>query len=426
MRNVLAVVFLLTVVITSALAKSDLETKAGEAKKNGDFATAIQLYTEMIESNDNIVTAHFSRGMLYVYVQEYQKAVDDMDYVIENKPDFPDAWNLRGLIYTYKPDYDLAMADFDKAIELDPKFGAAYLNRAVAYIDLEDNEKALSDLNQAALFWADNPEIYYNRANIYKTMRKWQAAIDDYTSTILFSQDNAEIRYRRANCYFNLSKWDEAIADYTKALEYQPNTIDYLNNRIVAYENAGRTMEATADKMKMNEIKLKRYPPLDKIEFKTHFSSDSTFRINLPSHWTMFEEQGSYMISDEPQDSQTSPRIIGRIFYVHDYATQQGYKDPQEMIIWWEGYIAKTGDNYAHYYFRSKKDKPYKGEYPTKYFKSQVQNVENGPVFYHFDYAIAYGKHMFHMNLQTQEKDFRYFDLIIDKVVGTVRLNNEP
>ena len=426
MRKIFLSVIVLLAFSISAFAQDDLEIQAEEATKQRDFNKAIELYTQMIEKNEKVVTAHFERGMLYVYVQEYQKAVDDMDYVIEKRPDNADAWNLRGLIYSYKPDYDKSIADYNKAIELDPEFGAAYINRGVAYIDLEKDSLALKDLNQAAKYWSDNPEIYYNRGNLYKKHSSWQAAIDDYTSTILFSRDNAEIRYRRANCFFNLKKWDEAIGDYTKALEYEPNNTDYINNRVVAYQNAGRTMEATADKILLQEVRAKMYPPLESLELTTRFSSDSLFKIDLPAHWQMIEDNGSYAIADEPFGSATPPRIIGRIFYALDYATQQGHKDPQEVIIWWEGYMAEAGDNYAHFYFRSKKDKPFEGQYPSKYFKSQAQNIEDGPVFYHFDYAIAYGKDLFHLNLQTQEIDFDYFEPIVDEIVKTVRLYNKP
>jgi hypothetical protein len=94
--------------------------------------------------------------------------------------------------------------------------------------------------------------------------------------------------------------------------------------------------------------------------------------------------------------------------------------------MWLEEFITKSGDNYEHYFFRSRKDKPYKGEYPSKYNKSEVQNVKDGPKFRHFDYAIAYGTHLFHLNIQVPENEQEYYNTIMDEIVRSVALLNPP
>lgn len=418
---------MLTILVFAVMnlnAQSMKEIQANQAMEEGDYRAANELLTKTIESGNPTYKTYFRRAMSFVYMQEPQKAVADLDKTVELNPDYADAYNLRGLVLSAKPDYEAAIKDYSKAIELDPEFGAPYVNRAVAYINLDQKEKALIDLHTAEKYWQDNPEIYYNRGNIYKEKGKYDEAIRDYTLTIKYGIDDKDIRYKRANCHFLQEDYEKAIADYTKALEYAPGSTDCLNNRAVSYDRVGRVMEANADRATLQKIIDEIRPPIEKINFVTRFSDENTFRIDLPEGWEMQKDGDSYIIIGNP-DAGGQPGVMGRIFYSLNFADGKGFKNPQEMIIWWDEFIKKSGDNYKHYHFRIRKDKPYKAKYPSKYNISEV-HVAGGNVYFHYDYAIAYGKHLFHLNAQVLMKESDYYDDIIEKIAKSISLLNDP
>jgi tetratricopeptide (TPR) repeat protein len=63
---------------------------------------------------------------------EYDKAIEDYDWGIQQDPNYASAYNNRGFAYAELGQYQLAIQDFDKAIQLDPKNGYVYYSRGVA------------------------------------------------------------------------------------------------------------------------------------------------------------------------------------------------------------------------------------------------------------------------------------------------------
>lgn len=104
--------------------------KAGEkAYRNGDHATAISIFSQVIEASPDHINAFLQRGFCHTLVKDYEKAVADFTSVIERKPDHTWAYTSRGSAYAKMEKHPEAIADFDKAIALDPKNAEAFNNR---------------------------------------------------------------------------------------------------------------------------------------------------------------------------------------------------------------------------------------------------------------------------------------------------------
>jgi tetratricopeptide (TPR) repeat protein len=68
--------------------------------------------------NPGFVEAYFNRGLAYVQVGEYEKAIYDFTEVIRINPRYPEAFNNRGKAYYSEGQYDKAISDYTKAIEI--------------------------------------------------------------------------------------------------------------------------------------------------------------------------------------------------------------------------------------------------------------------------------------------------------------------
>ena len=79
----------------------------------------------------------------------WQTALDDLDKVLAQEPDFAACYYNKGNIYVQLKMWPEAIAAYTKAVELNAAFAEAYYNRGVAYILSGDYAKAIADLSQA-------------------------------------------------------------------------------------------------------------------------------------------------------------------------------------------------------------------------------------------------------------------------------------
>jgi len=75
---------------------------------------------------------YFNRGLAYTRKAMYDKAMEDLNKVIELNPNLAEAYYTRGLIHEYKLEYDLGILDYNKALQVDPKYTKAETQRQVA------------------------------------------------------------------------------------------------------------------------------------------------------------------------------------------------------------------------------------------------------------------------------------------------------
>ena len=123
-------------------------------------------------------------------------ALDDLNKVIELKPDLGDAYIERGMVFTQARRFDDAIGDFNRAIELDPKNIKAYAMRATAKLQADSKDDALYDANLALQLNSNDPLALRVRANVYEALDRPDDAITDYRSAL--AQDPFQTESREA------------------------------------------------------------------------------------------------------------------------------------------------------------------------------------------------------------------------------------
>ncbi len=93
-------------------------------------------------------TKHHNRGVELAEQGRWEEAIVEFDMAIELDGD-PLSYMARAITYGALDDFDRALADLDKAIELDSGWGEAYRERGAAYALTGDTEQALADLQMA-------------------------------------------------------------------------------------------------------------------------------------------------------------------------------------------------------------------------------------------------------------------------------------
>jgi tetratricopeptide (TPR) repeat protein len=139
----------------------------------------IEYFTKALELNPKLSDAYSKRGMLYYYLEKYDKMIQDFQSYIELAPAKAEAYCMLGLGYLKTGLFKAAISSLTRAIEMDSNLASAYTNRAEAYLLSGKYEKAILDSTKAIKIWGDPrtmSDAYRTRAKVYwKTGRNADA-----------------------------------------------------------------------------------------------------------------------------------------------------------------------------------------------------------------------------------------------------------
>ncbi|MEM9927440.1 MAG: tetratricopeptide repeat protein [Cyanobacteria bacterium P01_D01_bin.50] len=310
-----------------------------DASQEGDFKKAIGYFSDALKKDGNFAEAYVARGRVYSqwgdnhlkeairsYTEALEKppkfapdpsrfvepllgraavyrklgkdkaALDDLNRVIEQNPDFYDAYLARADIYTKNNDTkdasplgdrDLALKDLNTAIYLKPDYPAALLARGLIQAELEKDKEAISNFYEviqsdeadAAAYYNDAyyylgliylklaqekqaiqafssavkpnekgydfkhyADAYYNRGLVYSKLENYAEAVEDFTKAlnyinkeILPNPTKIDAYYYRGNANFELWNLQQSVADYTKVISLKPNFALAYYNRCISY-----------------------------------------------------------------------------------------------------------------------------------------------------------------------------------------------
>ena len=144
---------------TTPEAVDELFHEGEKAYRNGGYAEAIQLFTQVLEIDNEHLNAYLQRGFCHSLQREYQDAISDFSSVISRKQDHLWAYTSRGSAYGKLGKQDLAMQDFNTVLQLDPRNQEAYNNRGWA-------KKASGDTKGACQDWGTSKKMGNAEAKI--------------------------------------------------------------------------------------------------------------------------------------------------------------------------------------------------------------------------------------------------------------------
>ncbi len=160
----------------------------------------------------------------------------------------------RGVAYVALLDYDRALHDFGEAIRIDATFAKAFANRGAVHGAKQDFDKAIDDFTRALKLEPRSSHAFADRAGMHRLNGQHDEAIRDYTEAIRMNPAFAEAILNRAITLAGTSRCADAIADFTRAIELfesepgtrtgtgtrNAGTAIALVDRGVCYEKSGR------------------------------------------------------------------------------------------------------------------------------------------------------------------------------------------
>lgn len=187
-----------------------LREQAFTATQEGDFATAEQRWSELLEL----------------------------------APDMPALWSNRGNARVSQNKLEAALSDYDRAIQLAPQSADLYLNRGTALEGLGRWQAAIDDYNYVLELNPEDAAAYNNRGNAEAGAGDWTLALADYGQAVALAADYAFARANYSLTLYQLDRQSEALQEMRKLVRKYPKFPDMRAALSAGLWSQGRRGEA--------------------------------------------------------------------------------------------------------------------------------------------------------------------------------------
>ncbi|MGB3405680.1 MAG: tetratricopeptide repeat protein [Microcoleaceae cyanobacterium] len=197
---------------------NQLVQQAFSATDKGDFVTAENIWSQLIEEYPDNPAGWSNRGNVRISQYKLAEAVSDYNQAIELAPTSPDPYLNRGVAYEALQQWDQAIADYNYVLELTPNDAIAYNNRGNAEAGLGHWKSAIADYQKATEI---QPAYAFARANyalaLYQDGQE-KKAIKTLKNIVRKYPNFAETRAALTACLWQAGLLGEAESNWVAAI----------------------------------------------------------------------------------------------------------------------------------------------------------------------------------------------------------------
>lgn len=228
-----------------------LYAAAKAAQSQGDRASAIRDYEELIRIAPDVAPAYNNVGMLYLDERQYPKAAELLKKGLSLDPKMTSAAALLGIAFFEMGRYQDSREALQVALQANPHDDNAELFLARDLVQLKDMSAAAAVLRPLAQRQPKNQEVWYLLGQAYmqlseqaltrmsaidpdsmlahevsgemmEDMKNYQGALVEYKKAVGVAPDDAGAHYHLGNLYWKLSQWDDADRQLGLVLKTDP------------------------------------------------------------------------------------------------------------------------------------------------------------------------------------------------------------
>jgi tetratricopeptide (TPR) repeat protein len=206
------------------------------------FKYLIAEYWDEIRGNKSSPEGYLNRGKTYIFLGEYEQAVNDFEQATKVAPNLPEPWYHLGVAYMKLNKLMQAEAAFVRAETLAPKDFNTVYNLAFCRTELNHCKKAIEQWKKVLSYQKDIWEAYFYRGKMYLQDSKYANAIRDFLDAIAFLPSTqiahiTECEYYLAKCYLENLEYRNAIEYADKVIAAMPTHKDAYFVRGIAKKN---------------------------------------------------------------------------------------------------------------------------------------------------------------------------------------------
>lgn len=255
----------------------ELYGQAKTAQSQGDLATAIARYEEILRIAPRLGPAYNNLGALYFRQREYQKAARVLEAGLKISPAMPSASALLGISLFEMGEYGKARARLEAALRANAADSNAEMYLVHDLTKLGDYETAETHLRQMAGREPKNQEVWYLLAKIHmklseqdlakmnaidphsvlahelsgemmEAMNNYDGAVVELKKAVEMAPRRSGTHYKLGDAYYSLSQWDSATEQFQAELSVDPaNCMARWKIGAIVLQRNGKPDEALTD-----------------------------------------------------------------------------------------------------------------------------------------------------------------------------------
>ena len=255
----------------------ELYGQAKSAQAQGDIATAIAKYEEILKIAPRLGPAYNNLGALYFRQRDYQKAANVLEAGLKISPAMPSASALLGISLFEMGEYAKARVRLEAALRANAADSNAKMYLIRDLTKLGDYEAAETHLRQLAGREPNNQEVWYLLAKLHmklaeqdlakmsaidphsvlshelsgemmEAMNNYDGAVVELKKAVEMAPQRPGTHYKLGDAYFSLSQWDLATEQFQAEISVDPaNCLAPWKMGSIVLEKNGNPEEALGD-----------------------------------------------------------------------------------------------------------------------------------------------------------------------------------
>lgn len=191
--------------------------QGSEAMRAGDFAGAVEAYTQVTKNRPALAEGHFNLGLAFEQAGKLDEARAALEAAIRLKPDLRGA-NLFLGIAAYKQNrFKDAERSLQREVRLDPTNAKALMWLGVSHLAEDDAQGAIAPLDKAYALDPKDADILYHRGRAYLLV-----ANASYSAMFKLDHDSVRVHQVLGEAYAQAYRTPEAITEFELAVKMAP------------------------------------------------------------------------------------------------------------------------------------------------------------------------------------------------------------
>ncbi|WP_017713535.1 tetratricopeptide repeat protein [Prochlorothrix hollandica] len=161
-----------------------LRQEASAAVRHGDYGTAIDVLTQVLQQQPHSAMDYNNRGFVYLKLGQEAAALADLNQALALDPSLDSAYNNRGNYYAQQGRLTQALNDYHQALSHNPHNDRARLNLGITLRDMGLHRLALENFNALIAFDKLPAHAYAERGRTHYLAGHWNWAMGDYHTAL--------------------------------------------------------------------------------------------------------------------------------------------------------------------------------------------------------------------------------------------------
>ncbi|MBI2263860.1 MAG: tetratricopeptide repeat protein [Armatimonadetes bacterium] len=179
-------------------------------------------------------------GITYSLLEQFDKAVHQLEKAISLEPDEFRVWGSLGTTYVKMQRYDDAAQAFEKAVQLKPDEFLIWADLGTTYAEIKRYDEAVRAFEKAVKLKPDEFRVWSNLGITYAEIKRYDEAVRAFEKAVKLKPDEFRVWANLGITYAETKRYNEATATLEKAMKIKPDDHNALSILGEVYVNMKR------------------------------------------------------------------------------------------------------------------------------------------------------------------------------------------